>query len=35
MRMDGRTDSQRGRRTDMTKLMDAFRNFANAPKTVK
>jgi len=29
MRKDGRTD----RRTDMTKLIVAFRNFANAPKT--
>jgi len=27
---DGRTD----RRTDMTKLIVAFRNFANAPKAV-
>ena len=26
----GRTDS----RTDMTKLIDAFRNFVNAPKSV-
>jgi hypothetical protein len=26
---DGRTDRQ----TDMTKLIDAFRNFVNAPKT--
>jgi hypothetical protein len=29
VRMDGRTD----RRTDMTKLIVAFRNFANVPKT--
>jgi hypothetical protein len=27
-----RTDRQRGRQTDMTKLVNAFRNFANAPK---
>jgi hypothetical protein len=35
MRMGGRTDSQRGRRTDMTKLMAAFRNFPKAPKKSK
>jgi hypothetical protein len=29
---DGRTDGRTGRQTDMTKLMVAFRNFANAPK---
>jgi hypothetical protein len=27
-----RTDGQRERRIDMTKLIVAFRNFANAPK---
>jgi hypothetical protein len=32
MRTDGRTKGQRNRRTDMTKLVFAFRNFANAPK---
>ena len=29
---DGRTDRQRDKGTDMTKLIVAFRNFANAPK---
>jgi len=28
----GRKDTQVARRTDMTKLIVAFRNFANAPK---
>jgi len=28
----GRTDERKDRRTDMTKLIVAFRNFANAPK---
>jgi len=32
---DGRTDEQTGRQTDMTKLIDAFRNFADAPKNVQ
>jgi len=27
-----RADRQKDRRTDMTKLIDVFRNFANAPK---
>ena len=30
MPLDGRTDSQRGRRTNITKLMAAFRNFAKS-----
>ena len=30
--MDGRTDGWMDGRTDMMKLIDAFRNFANAPK---
>jgi hypothetical protein len=30
-----RTDGQRERRADMTKLIVAFRNFANAPKTAE
>jgi hypothetical protein len=38
MPMDGRTDRQRERErvseANMTKLMPAFRNFANAPKNV-
>jgi Fe-S-cluster formation regulator IscX/YfhJ len=29
---DGRTDGQTARWTDMTNLIVAFRNFANAPK---
>jgi len=29
---DGRTNGRKDRRTDMTKLIAAFRNFANAPK---
>jgi Fe-S-cluster formation regulator IscX/YfhJ len=29
---DGRTDGRTDRQTDMTKLIVAFRNFANAPK---
>jgi hypothetical protein len=28
------TDGPTGRRIDMTKLTDAFRNFAKAPKTI-
>jgi len=32
---DGRTDGRRGTRTDITKLIVAFRNFANAPKLQK
>jgi len=31
-RTDGRTDRQTDRRKDMTKLVVAFRNFANEPK---
>ena len=31
-RTDGRTDKREDRQTDMTKLIVAFRNFANAPK---
>jgi hypothetical protein len=30
---DGRTDRQKDRQTDMTKLIATFRNFANAPQT--
>jgi len=29
-----RVDRQTDRRTDITKLMVAFRNFANTPKTI-
>ena len=32
---DGRTDGGMGGQTDMTKLIVAFRNFANAPKMTK
>jgi len=32
---DGRTDGQTDRRTNMTKLSDAFRNFAKASKMFK
>ena len=32
---DEQTDGQAYRRTDMTKLIDVFRNFANAPKSHK
>jgi len=31
---DGRADGETDRRTDMTKLIAAFRNLANAPKKV-
>ena len=31
LRADRRTDGRGGKQTDMTKLMVAFRNFANAP----
>jgi hypothetical protein len=31
--MDRQTDRQTDGRTDMTKLIVAFRNFANAPKS--
>jgi len=31
-RTDGRTEGRTGGQTDMTKLIIAFRNFANAPK---
>jgi hypothetical protein len=35
-RMDGRTDRQKtNRQTDMTKLIAAFRNFANAPNNTQ
>jgi len=34
MRMDGWTDRQMDERTDMTKVILAFRNFANAPKSL-
>jgi len=30
--VDGRTDGQKNRWADMTKLIVPFRNFANAPK---
>jgi hypothetical protein len=30
--VDERTDGRMDRQTDMTKLLVAFRNFANAPK---
>jgi len=33
--VDGRTDGQMGRRTDMTKPAVAFHNFANAPKNAE
>jgi len=33
MRADSRTDRHRDRQTDMTKLIVAFRNFANASRT--
>jgi hypothetical protein len=32
-RIDGQTDRGTDRQTDITKLIVAFRNFANAPKT--
>jgi hypothetical protein len=32
---DGLTDRQTDRETDMTKLIFAFRNFSNAPKTLR
>jgi hypothetical protein len=32
MRTDGQTDKQTGSQADMTSLIVAFRNFANAPK---
>ena len=32
---DGETDKRTDRQTDMTKLMVAVRNFANAPKKEK
>ena len=32
-RTDGRTGRQEGKRTDMTKLLVVFRNFANVPKS--
>jgi hypothetical protein len=35
MRTDGRTDWRIDRQADMTKLIDAFRNFANAPKKLR
>ena len=35
MRRDGRTGRQRDRQTDLTKLIVAFRNFANAPKNTQ
>jgi hypothetical protein len=31
---DGQTDRETDRQTDITKLMDAFRNFAIAPQCV-
>jgi len=34
MWLDGRTDERTGRQTDMTKLIVAFRNFANAPQNL-
>jgi hypothetical protein len=34
MEANGQTDRQTDRQTDMTKLIVAFRNFANAPKRV-
>jgi len=33
MRMDGLTDGREEKWAEMTKLIIAFRNFANAPKT--
>jgi hypothetical protein len=35
MLTDRMTDGRTGRRTDMTKLIMTFRNFANAPKNCK
>ena len=32
MQTDGRTEERTGERTNVTKLIVAFRNFANAPK---
>jgi len=32
---DGRTEGGMGGHTDMTKVIVAFRNFANAPKMIK
>ena len=31
-RTEGRSNTRKGRQTDMTKLIVAFRNFSNAPK---
>jgi len=33
MRIDGQIDGREEKRADMMKLIIAFRNFANAPKT--
>jgi len=33
VRIDGRTDGQEEKRADMMKLIIAFRNFGNGPKT--